>query len=124
MKNINSFPRRRFLKQSVAATGFLLGAPTIIKAETLGNANKAGANSRIGIGFIGTGLIARGHLVSFSGMRDLQAVAACDVRASNLKNAVKTLVGKGAESVATSTDYKALLRNREVDIVCIATCCY
>ena len=77
MKSSSHTPRRRFLKQSAVAAGFLLGAPSIIRAETLGNANKAGANSRIGIGFIGTGLIAQGHLKSFAGMRELQAVATC-----------------------------------------------
>ena len=121
MNNTNSLPRRHFLKQSVAAAGFLLGAPSIIKAETLGNANKAGANSRIGIGFIGTGLIAKGHLVSFASMRDVQAVAACDVRTSNLTQAVERLASKGAKSVAATQYYEELLQNPAVDIVCIAT---
>ena len=112
MNNTNSLPRRHFLKQSVAAAGFLLGAPSIIKAETLGNANKAGANSRIGIGFIGTGLIAKGHLASFAGMRDVQAVAACDVRKSNLNQAVERLASKGAKSVAATPYYEELIQNR------------
>ena len=121
MKSSNYLPRRHFLRQSIAATGFLLGAPNIIKAETLGNANKASANSRIGIGFIGVGLIAKGHLISFSGMKDVQAVAVCDVRRANLDSAVEILAQKGATSVAATQYYEELLQNPAVDIVCIAT---
>lgn len=121
MKHENVIPRRRFLKQSATAAGLLFGAPSIIKAETLGNANKAGANSRIGIGFIGTGRIAHGHLVSFPGMQSVQAVAACDVRASNLNNAAGFLAQKGATSVAATPYYEELIQNPEVDVVCIAT---
>ncbi|CAA6679336.1 MULTISPECIES: Gfo/Idh/MocA family protein [unclassified Lentimonas] len=121
MKNSSHTPRRRFLKQSAAAAGFLLGAPSIIRAETLGNANKTGANSRMGIGFIGTGLIAQGHLKSFSGMRDLQAVAVCDVRKSNLNKAVGVLAEKGVKDVQATGYYEELIQNPAVDIICIAT---
>ena len=46
--------RRCFLKTTLgAAAGGVVIAPNIVKAETLGNKDKAGANSRIGIGFVG-----------------------------------------------------------------------
>lgn len=93
----------------------------ILKAETLGNSSKAAANSRIGIGFIGTGLIAQGHLKSFASMKELQAVAACDVNQSKLESAVKTLESKGATSVMATSRYEEVLDNPAVDIVCIAT---
>jgi predicted dehydrogenase len=121
MKNASPTPRRHFLKQSAVAAGFLLSAPSIIRAETLGNANKAGANARMGIGFIGTGLIAGGHLKSFSGMRDLQAVAVCDVRKPNLNKAVGVLAKKGAKDVQATAFYEELIQNPAVDIVCVAT---
>ncbi|MBK1876506.1 Gfo/Idh/MocA family protein [Pelagicoccus mobilis] len=121
MKNIKSESRRRFLKQSAAAAGFLLGAPTILKAETLGNSKKASANSRIGIGFIGTGLIAKGHLISFPGMRDVQAVAACDVRRSSLDDALEKLASRGATSVHATAYSEEIIQNPDVDVVCIST---
>ncbi|CAA6676339.1 MULTISPECIES: Gfo/Idh/MocA family protein [unclassified Lentimonas] len=121
MKHLNNTPRRSFLKKSALAAGAILGAPMILRAETLGNGSKAAANSRMGIGFIGTGLIAQGHLKSFAGMKDLQAVAACDVRQSKLQDALKTLSAKGATSVMSTNYYEELLQNPDVDIVCIAT---
>ncbi|MDP4694130.1 MAG: twin-arginine translocation signal domain-containing protein, partial [Opitutales bacterium] len=95
MKKNSSITRRSFLKHSATAAGAAWAGPMILKAETLGNSSKAAANSRIGIGFIGTGLIAQGHLKSFASMKELQAVAACDVNQSKLESAVKTLESKG-----------------------------
>lgn len=114
-------PRRSFLKQTAVAAGAVIGAPLVLKAETLGNSKKAAANSRMGIGFIGTGLIAKGHLKSFAGMRDLQPVAVCDVRQWKMEEAQEILAGKGATSVTSTPDYEELLQNPDVDLVCIAT---
>lgn len=121
MKKRNITPRRTFLKNSAVAAGAILGAPMILRAETLGNESKLAANSRMGIGFVGTGLIANGHLKSFAGMTELQAVAACDVHHGRLKKALKTLSEKGATSVTSTPYYEELLQNPDVDIVCIAT---
>ncbi|HAR65251.1 MAG TPA: gfo/Idh/MocA family oxidoreductase [Lentisphaeria bacterium] len=121
MKKKNNVTRRSFLKQSVTAAGAAWAGPMVLRAETLGNAAKAAANSRIGIGFIGTGLIAKGHLKSFASMKEVQAVAACDVRQSKLDSALKILKGKGATSVMATPHYEEVLDNPDVDIVCIAT---
>lgn len=121
MKNNMSIPRRSFLKQSALAAGAAWAAPMILKAETLGNGSKLAANSRMGIGFIGTGLMAESHLKTFSSMKELQAVAACDVRQSHLANAVQILEDKGATSVMATSRYEEVLANLDVDIVCIAT---
>lgn len=121
MTRHNPIPRRSFLKQSAAAAGAIIGAPMVLKAQTLGNSQKAAANSRMGIGFIGTGLIAQGHLKSFGGMRDLQAVAVCDVRQWKMEEAQKILATKGATSVSSTPYYEELLQNPDVDLVCIAT---
>jgi predicted dehydrogenase len=93
----------------------------ILKAETLGNSKKASANSRIGIGFIGTGIISDGHLKSFAGMKEIQAVAACDVRQSSLDAALEKLAKKGATSVQATAYSEEVIQNPDVDIVCIST---
>ena len=54
-------------------------------------------------------------------MKELQAVAACDVRQSKVDSAVKTLAEKGATSVMATRRYEEVLANPDVDIVCIAT---
>lgn len=113
--------RRTFVKHSAAAVGALLVAPQIVRAQTLGNAEKNGANSRIGLGFIGTGLIAKGHLASFPGLKEVQPIAVCDVREKAIKGALKILGPKGYKDLQTSGHAEEILANPDVDVVCIAT---
>lgn len=121
MKNSTTTPRRAFLKNATLATGAILGTPMILRAETLGGPAKAAANSRMGIGFIGTGNIATGHIKTFAGMKDLQAVAVCDVRDSLRTRAEGFLQEKGVESVMSTREYEEVIDNPDVDIVCIST---
>lgn len=113
--------RRTFVKNSAAAAGALFVAPQIIKAQTLGNAQKSAANSRIGMGFIGTGLIAKGHLASFPGLKEVQPIAVCDVKQGQIKSALTILGEKGYKDLQTSQDSNEILANPDVDVVCIAT---
>ncbi|MDP4609796.1 MAG: Gfo/Idh/MocA family oxidoreductase [Opitutales bacterium] len=113
--------RRTFVKNSAAAVGALLVAPQIVRAQTLGNADKNGANSRIGLGFIGTGLIAKGHLASFPSLKEVQPIAVCDVREKAIKGALRILGQKGYKDLQTSAHAEEILANPDVDVVCIAT---
>ncbi len=112
--------RRRFLTSSLGAAGAVL-APQIIRAETLGNASKAAANSRIGMGFIGMGLISDGHVRSFPGMKNVQPIAVCDVRDSHLKKAQDVLKGKGYEGILATTRFEEVLANPDIQAVCVTT---
>jgi len=113
--------RRQFLKSSLTAAGAVLGAPQFVRAETLGNAKKDAANSRIGMGFIGMGLISNGHVVSFPGMKQVQPIAVCDVRDWQVKNALKTLKGKGFEGIIGTSRFEEVLSNPDIDAVCVTT---
>ncbi len=113
--------RRSFLKSSLGTAGALFAGPQIVRAETLGNNSKAGANSRIGMGFIGLGLISQGHVGSFPGMKMVQPIALCDVRAGALKNAAEKLEKKGHKDLMLTDQYEKLLANKDVDAVCICT---
>ena len=113
--------RRSFLKQSAAATGALLAAPQIVRAQTLGNAVKDGANSRIGIGFIGSGLIAKGHMISFPGLKEVQPSAVCDVRSGHLKRGLGILAKKGYEDIVATPHYEDIMANPDIDVVCVTT---
>lgn len=113
--------RRTFIKSSAAAAGALFVAPQIVSAQTLGNAQKSAANSRIGIGFIGTGGIARGHLASFPGLKEVQPIAVCDVRESAQKMAQGILAEKGYKDIPSTSNYEDMFMSPSVDVVCIAT---
>lgn len=73
------------------------------------------------MGFIGTGLISRGHLRSFSGMKEIQPVAVCDVRRSHIEKALETLGEKGYADITASAHYETILSDPAVDLVCITT---
>jgi predicted dehydrogenase len=116
----NQATRRHFLKSSLAA-GTAWIAPQIVMAETLGNTAKTAANSRIGMGFIGVGLISDGHVRSFPGMKDVQPVAVCDVRDGQVKKALRTLTSKGYEGILGTSKFEEVLAHPDVDVVCVAT---
>lgn len=113
--------RRHFLRTSLGAAGAVFGAPQIVRAQTLGNAEKTAANSRIGMGFIGMGLISDGHVRSFPGMKDIQPIAVCDVKEDQLKKAMETLKGKGYNDVLATSRFEEVLANPAVDAVCVTT---
>ncbi|MGB6219590.1 Gfo/Idh/MocA family protein [Haloferula sp.] len=112
------FTRRRFLGTSIA-TAF--AGPQIVRAETLGNNSKTGANSRIGLGFIGVGLISQGHVASFAGMKDVQPLAVCDVRDWKIKEAVGKLKELGNDDIQTTSRFEEVLANPDIDAVCVMT---
>ncbi len=125
MTMINNTPkssRRVFIKQSaVAAAVAAFAAPQIVRSQTLGNAVKNAANSRMGIGFIGMGRISDGHLKTFSGMKELQPIAVCDVKSWQLEQAMKTLKNRGFEGVQATARYEEVIANPDIDIVCVTT---
>ncbi|MEM0964908.1 MAG: Gfo/Idh/MocA family oxidoreductase [Verrucomicrobiota bacterium] len=115
--------RRAFLKRTAAAsTGAFLGAPLIVRSDTLGNSKKDAANSRIGIGFIGTGLIATGnHLKNFGSNKAVQPIVVCDVKPEQLLRAQEVLRKKKHPNVPGTADYFEVLENPDVDAVLVAT---
>jgi predicted dehydrogenase len=113
--------RRHFLKSSLTAVGAVVAGPQIVRAETLGNATKDAANSRIGMGFIGMGLISDGHLRSFADMKGVQPIAVCDVKDWQLKKAVSVLKEKGHEGILATSRFEEVLSNPDIDAVCVTT---
>ena len=76
--------RRQFLATAAAglATPFILD-PHIHAKDRQGQ----GPNGRINLGFIGVGMMGRGHLQSFLGNRAVQVVAIADVSTVRLNDA-------------------------------------
>ena len=67
--------RRSFLAASAAG----LAAPLVLTPRRPRRPRRPGPNGRINLGFIGVGMMGRGHLGGFLGNRDVQVVAVCDV---------------------------------------------
>ena len=114
--------RRQFF--GAVASGAV--APLILTRRTEG-ADKA--NDRITLGFIGVGVMGRGHLGGFLGRGDVQVVAVCDVvsdRRDNAREMVEkryaTQKGKGEyKGCDAYDDFRDLLARKDIDAVVIAT---
>jgi predicted dehydrogenase len=76
-----------------------------------------GANERIGVGFVGYGLIGKRHALDFKEQPDVEPIAVAEVHAGRLDEA-KTLLGG---SVQGHRDFRKLLEDRHIDAVVIST---
>lgn len=121
MQRPQSSGRRHFIKSAIGAAGAFITAPQILRAETLGNLTKTAANSRIGMGFIGCGLISDGHIKSFPNLKDVQPIAVCDVRERGFKKYQEFFHSNGHNGILGTTRYEEVLAHPDVDAVCIMT---
>ncbi len=100
-------PRRNFLKS----------ASTVLALAASSYRRVLGANERIGIGFIGCGLMGKRHLADFLLEKDCQVTAVCDVHRGRLEEA-RAQAGGNAEGYA---DFRKILDDRTVDAVVVST---
>jgi predicted dehydrogenase len=118
--------RRRFLAGAAAG----LAAPLALASEpTTRERRGQGPNGRVTLGFIGIGVMGRGHLDSFLRMQAVQVVAVSDVHRGRRQDAVERVHRayarerkSGAYRGCTAfADFRELLNRRDIDAVVIAT---
>lgn len=113
--------RRTILKQGIG----LLSAPWLIAPRL----NAAQPSDRVTVGFIGVGMMGRGHLRRMVSNPDVQVVAVCDVdqwRRDDARAQVETAYAaemkRGTyKGCAAYTDFRELLARPDIDAVLIAT---
>ncbi len=113
--NPSGSTRRSFLRTAAAVTGAAALAP---KFNVLAQ-EPTGANSQIGVGFIGCGGRAGAHMNIVNKFKKeglARAVAVCDVYRPRLEAACKKCGG-----VKMYDAHEELLEDPNVDVVCIAT---
>jgi predicted dehydrogenase len=76
-----------------------------------------GANDRVGVGFIGYGLIGKRHVLDFQAQADVDCVGICDAHSGRLEEG-RAQLGGSARSYA---DFRQLLDDRQVDAVVVST---
>ena len=86
--------RRSFLSASVAS-----GATTLSAAAY---ARVLGANERVGVGFIGYGLIGKRHVLDFQEQPDVRLVAVAEAHRGRLDEAQALIGGGSARATPTS----------------------
>ncbi|HJZ93699.1 MAG TPA: Gfo/Idh/MocA family oxidoreductase [Gemmataceae bacterium] len=97
--------RRRFLAVSAAA----LTAASYQRV--------LGANERIGLGFVGYGLMGKGHVTTFRKLPDVSLVGLAEVHRGRLAEGLKALGG----DPAGYADFRKLLDDKRADAVVVAT---
>lgn len=119
--------RRNFIKKTVAGSAGAFIVPTILPSNIFG---KSIANSKINIGQIGCGRIARSHdMPGVMQYDNVRMIAVCDVDSNRLKDAQKLVKNyykknRGSENfvdVKMYGDYKEMLMNPDIDAVIIST---
>ncbi len=100
-------PRREFIK-SAATAAFTTAIFT---------GNVKGANDRVAAAFIGVGRMGQGNMSAAMKQDNLQIATICDVYKPNLDKAVGMTEGK-AKGVK---DFREVLADKSIDVVCIAT---
>ncbi len=112
--NHTSAPRVE--SESISRRGFgRAGASLALSAA--GYARVLGANDRIGVGFIGFGLIGKRHVLDFRAEPDVDAVAIAEVHRGRLDEATALVGG----TVRGYGDFRRLLDDRGVDAVVVST---
>jgi len=103
----STLPRRSFVAATTAAI-----ATTAAAVQTA-----SAANEKIGVGFIGYGLIGKRHVLDFQQQPDVNIVAVAECHQGRLDEA-KALIGGGAKGYG---DFRKLLEDKNVDVVVIST---
>ncbi|MBI4586862.1 MAG: Gfo/Idh/MocA family oxidoreductase [Planctomycetes bacterium] len=114
--------RRSFLKKSAALAAGALAAPQIVPSPVLGNPARAAASERITVGWIGTGHRGSEVIKEFLAQKEVQVVAACDVKKWML-DAAKQRIDKhyGGNACSAYKDFRELVARKDIDAVLVAS---
>lgn len=131
--------RRDFLRNTAAATaGAVVGGRIVLGAAASAQEEKApeekpeekkapgGPNERVNLGLIGAGGMGSAHLRSFmklaeDGLENVKITAIADVAVPRLESNVEAVEKRQGGKVKAYKDYRALLDDKDVDCVLIAT---
>jgi len=105
------------VESSPATRRGFLGAMTALTAASYNRV--LGANDRVGIGFIGYGLIGKQHIHNFKdSFPDVDRVAMCDVYKPRLEAGLEFLENPKAKGYS---DFRKMYENKDIDGVVVST---
>ena len=110
--------RRRFIQSSLATGSALVAVPASVHAKPFSRI--IGANDTINIAIIGLHGRGRDHIEFFSKVPGVRISALCEVDSAILNEEVAKFKAN-QKTVASYTDYRKVLDDKEVDAVTIAT---
>jgi predicted dehydrogenase len=103
--------RRDFLKTSAA----------VALTSQIFTGNVKGANDRVSAAFIGMGKMGRTNLGVAMRQENLQVTAVCDIFDRNLDMAVKATEKQPGGAAKRIRDFREILADKSIDVVCIST---
>ncbi|MBI4606478.1 MAG: Gfo/Idh/MocA family oxidoreductase, partial [Planctomycetes bacterium] len=122
MRAKHAFTRRSFLKRTAALAAGALAAPQVVPSSVLGSPARAAPSERISVGWIGTGHRGSAVMGEFLGQKDVQVVAACDVKRQALEAAKKQIDGRhGGDACTAYKDFRDLVARKDIDAVLVAS---
>src|SRR5258705_1606586 len=96
--------------------------PSVALTTSLFTGAVKGANDRISVGVIGMGRMGMGNLGVAMKQPKVELAAVCDVYQPHLEKAVAATARGGAGKAARGvTDFREILADKSIDVVCIAT---
>jgi predicted dehydrogenase len=107
----------------------MAAAPWIVPASALGLDDRVAPSNRVTLGFIGIGMMGRGHLRCFLNFDDTQVLGVCDVDTWRRNNALETVeanfasrgTGNSKSGCQGYNDLRELLARSDIDAVVVAT---
>ena len=96
--------------------GFLSTAATAMTAASYQRV--LGANDRIGVGFIGFGLIGKQHVADFKKFKDVDLVGLCDTYKPRVQEGVEYMANPNAKGYS---DFRKMYENKDIQGVVVAT---
>jgi predicted dehydrogenase len=106
--------------EHITRRSFLAGSATLAGTAAVSAASYAriaGANERVGVAFIGYGLIGKRHVIDFQEQPDVDIVAVSDVHRGRRDEALGLIGGR----VQGYSDFRRLLDNADVGAVVVST---
>jgi predicted dehydrogenase len=110
--------RRQFVHRTALAVGAVAVAGPFIRTVRAG---EPGANSKIRLGFIGSGQMGRGDLETFFLNPEVDCAVIADVDDAQMAEGLKVCETAGRPRPDTVRDFRRVLDRKDVDIVLIAT---
>ncbi len=95
----------------------LLGGGVAATLSAAGYRRVLGANERVGVGFIGFGLIGKRHVLDFQALPDVNLMGVAEAHTGRLEEAA-ALMGPQARKFG---DFRTLIDDRDVDAVVVST---
>ena len=122
------YSRRQMLQRSISFAG-AVAAPLLIPGATLGKNGSTAPSNRITVGFIGVGMMGRGHFRIFTEYDDVEVMALSDVDPWRREDTTQVLEkayaarqpGGDHRGFRAHSDFRELLARDDIDAVVIAT---